>query len=91
MHPKWLAKERALRKSKEFEIKMTAPNMRFDFKQILAQGDFVFVHIHAFDGQNPEGDEMVIVLRIKNGKVVDSWDIHAPLKKDSPVFDGLNR
>lgn len=73
------------------EAKATSPTMRFNFEQIVAQGDLVFMHIQAFDGQNSYGDEMIIILRIKDAKVVDAWDLAVPLKKNSAVFVGLDR
>lgn len=73
------------------ETRVTPPNARFEFKQLVAQGDLVFAHIHAFGSPNPLGDEMVIILRVRQGKVVDHWDLHTPIKPDSNVFEGLDR
>lgn len=79
---------------KAAEIKAVPDGARFEFKQVMVQGELVMVHIHAF--ANPPkaekwGDEIIEILRVKNGKIVDHWDIHAPLKEDSTVFLGLDR
>ncbi|MFT3905985.1 MAG: hypothetical protein QM718_06765 [Steroidobacteraceae bacterium] len=98
----------------------------FDIKQIIAQGNLVFVHIAATrsgggvppagaapngavpggapagpGGGPPQGNpgsgdgagprELVMVLRIKNGKVVDHWDLHVATNSNSVVFTGLDR
>jgi len=41
------------------------------------------------DGKGP--DEMIMILRVKNGKVVDHWDMHVPTNSNSVVFAGLDR
>jgi len=80
----------------------------FALKQIVAEGNLVFVHIAARpnpqnnrpgaavpaaatggDGKGP--DEMIMILRVKNGKIVDHWDIHVPTNSNSVVFAGLDR
>jgi predicted SnoaL-like aldol condensation-catalyzing enzyme len=114
----------------------------FDIKQLIAQGNLVFVHVAATrtggapagappangdamgaapmaapaagaagmspgaapaggmgappadgasngDGAGPR--ELVMVLRFKNGKVVDHWDLHVATNSDSVVFAGLDR
>ena len=41
------------------------------------------------DGKGP--DEMLMILRVKNGKIVDHWDLHVPTNSNSVVFAGLDR
>jgi predicted SnoaL-like aldol condensation-catalyzing enzyme len=77
---------------KEAEAKIVPPNARFDIQQIIAQGPLVFIHIHAFgQPKDPQGDELVEILRIENGKIVDHWDMWTAMKPDSAVFVGLHR
>lgn len=118
------------------EARAAGPNSKFDIKQIVAQGNLVFVHIAATNGEGgvgpatgmpatptaapanapaaggmspggappaggmaaggPSGDgkgwdEMVMILRVKDGKIVDHWDMHVPTHSDSVVFEGLDR
>lgn len=95
----------------------------FDIKQIISQGNLVFVHIAATQGPPPAGagsppgganpppgagpgdaqgggeiqgdhkgpDEMIMILRVHDGKIVDHWDLHVPTNSDSIVFKGLER
>jgi predicted SnoaL-like aldol condensation-catalyzing enzyme len=63
----------------------------FDFKQIIVQGSLVFLHIQVVHAAPDPGSELVILLRIRDGKITDHWDLHAPLKPDSAVFAGLDR
>lgn len=136
-------------KELEDEGRAAGPTTKFDFKQIIAQGNLVFLHIAATQGaggpgvgeatglptamQGREGggappgggapggapgaggppgggprgggmpmndgirgdhkgpDEMLMILRIHKGKVVDHWDVHVPTSSDSVVFEELNR
>ncbi|MGC3982410.1 MAG: hypothetical protein QM808_14265 [Steroidobacteraceae bacterium] len=124
------------------EARAAGPNTKFDIKQIVAQGNLVFVHIAATNGEGgvgpatgmPQGaapagapanagaggpapggmapggappaggmggggqsgdgkgpDEMLMILRVKDGKIVDHWDVHVPTNSDSVVFEGLDR
>jgi predicted SnoaL-like aldol condensation-catalyzing enzyme len=101
------------------EARAAGPGTVFDIKQVVAQGNLVFLHIAASHGQGGVGpatgnpppnatpaaaqngpgpagdgkgpDEMVMILRIKNGKVVDHWDLHVPTNSDSVVFADLDR
>jgi predicted SnoaL-like aldol condensation-catalyzing enzyme len=76
---------------KEEETRIVPAGARFVFKQLIAQGGLVFAHINAFQGPGGPGDEMVMILRVQNGKITDHWDLHAELKEDSAVFVGLDR
>ncbi len=138
------------------EARAAGPGTKFDIKQIVAQGNLVFVHIAASNGQGGQGaatgmpeqgalsaagmnatppaggmapgdnggppaggmtpgangvppagappgmgggssgdgkgpDEMVMILRVKDGKIVDHWDMHIQTNSDSVVFEGLDR
>lgn len=107
------------------EKRAAGPNTHFEFKQLIAQGNLVFAHIAATNGQGgvgpatgepsqgalqpepgarggrgpgggPSGDgkgpdEMLMILRVHKGKIVDHWDVHVPTNSDSVVFEGLDR
>lgn len=122
------------------EARAVGPGTVFKVKQIIAQGNLVFVHIAASNnggvgpatglpaaqqgpapagmmaggappadgmaGAAPAGgmgaaggpsgdgkgdDEMVMILRVKDNKIVDHWDLHVPTNSDSVVFEGLDR
>jgi predicted SnoaL-like aldol condensation-catalyzing enzyme len=105
---------RTFEQEKAEEARVAGPTTHFDVKQIVAQGNLVFVHIAATQGPagepagaNPAAparpaapmpggdgkgpDEMIMILRVNNGKIVDHWDMHVPTNSDSVVFAGLDR
>jgi predicted SnoaL-like aldol condensation-catalyzing enzyme len=70
------------------EIKITGTNLHFDIKQIVAQGDLVFAHIHVINGHSVNGRELVEIMRFKDGKMIEHWNLHGPLDDDPDVFFG---
>jgi predicted SnoaL-like aldol condensation-catalyzing enzyme len=76
---------------KQSEIKIAANSTtRFEIRQLIAQGGLVFAHVQAVKPNGP-GSELVMIFRVRNGKITDHWDIHEALKEDSVVFDDLVR
>jgi len=84
-------KKQSFAEERAAEVKATFPGEHFVFKQMVAEGDLVISHIFASNSRNPVGNELIEIERLKDGKIVDHWDIHVPLKPDSMVFLGLNR
>lgn len=119
---------RSFAEEKADEARAAGPGTVFKIKQIVAQGNLVFVHIAASHGEGGQGaatgvqasaappgagapgasaaagpggtgpqgdgkgdDELIMILRIHHGKVVDHWDMHVPTNSDSVVFEGLDR
>jgi predicted SnoaL-like aldol condensation-catalyzing enzyme len=70
------------------EIKITGSNLHFDIRQIVAQGDLVFAHIHVTNGKPGFGNELVEIMRFKDDKLVEHWNIHVPLETDADDFFG---
>jgi predicted SnoaL-like aldol condensation-catalyzing enzyme len=76
---------------KQSEIKVAANSTtRFEVRQLISQGSLVFAHVHAVKPNGP-GSELVMIFRVRNGKITDHWDIHEALNEDSVVFDNLVR
>lgn len=66
------------------------PSHTFEIKQLISQGSLVFAHVHVVVPDGP-GNELVMILRVREGKITDHWDLHEKLKDDSAVFADLNR
>jgi len=56
-------------------FKQAFPNHRYEVKRVLAEGDYVMLHLHGMGGPNPHGESVVDIFRVENGKVVEHWDI----------------
>lgn len=62
------------------------PNHRYEVKKVIAEGDMVVLHLHGMGGMNPFGEQVVDFFRVKDGKVVEHWDViqAIPEKSDNP-------
>lgn len=62
------------------------PQHRYEIKRVIAEGDFVVLHVHGMAGPNPQGEAVVDIFRIEDGKVVEHWDLIQPIpeKADNP-------
>jgi predicted SnoaL-like aldol condensation-catalyzing enzyme len=66
-------------------------NPHFTVYQLVAQGDLVFVHIFATGGECKLGEEMVQIMRLRDGKIIDIWNLWVPIKDDkSTIFTGMH-
>jgi predicted SnoaL-like aldol condensation-catalyzing enzyme len=55
------------------------PDHHYDVKKVIAEGDLVVLHLHGKSGHNPFGESVVDIFRIKDGKVVEHWDVIQPI------------
>src|SRR5688572_20405368 len=51
------------------------PNLRVDFKRIIAEEDLVVVHSHMKREPSDRGLAVVDIFRLDNDKVVEHWDV----------------
>jgi predicted SnoaL-like aldol condensation-catalyzing enzyme len=62
------------------------PKHHYDVKKVIAEGDMVVLHLHGMGGMNPFGEQVVDFFRVKDGKIVEHWDViqAIPEKSDNP-------
>jgi predicted SnoaL-like aldol condensation-catalyzing enzyme len=67
-------------------FKAAFPNHHYDVKKVIAEGDFVVLHLHGMSGMFPNGEQVVDIFRVIDGKVVEHWDViqEIPEKSDNP-------
>lgn len=63
---------------------------KVEFKRVLADGDFVIVHVHATNGPDDRGSAVMDIFRLEDGKVVEHWDVIQPIpetaQNDNTMF-----
>jgi predicted SnoaL-like aldol condensation-catalyzing enzyme len=60
-------------------FKAAFPRHHYEIKRVIAEGDYVMLHLHGMAGPNPHGESVVDIFRVANGKVVEHWDIIQPI------------
>ena len=74
----------------EFAVmfKRDFPNHRYEVKKVIAEGDMVVLHLHGINGMSPHGEQVVDMFRVRDGKVVEHWDVIQPLPESSQNPNG---
>ncbi len=52
-----------------------APDMVFDVKRVIAEGDLVVLHYHLPMTPDDLGRAVVDIFRVEDGKIVEHWDV----------------
>ena len=69
-------------------FKRDFPNHRYEVKKVIAESDFVVLHLHGINGMSPHGEQVVDMFRVKDGKVCEHWDVIQPIPGDSSNPNG---
>ena len=69
-------------------FKQSFPNHRYEVKKVIAEGDFVVLHLHGINGMGPHGEQVVDIFRVKNGKVCEHWDVIQEIPGDAQNPNG---
>ncbi|UII69637.1 ester cyclase [Pseudomonas sp. HN11] len=59
------------------------PNAKGDIRRVIAEDDIVVVHAHWTGLISPNGDVGVDIFRVKDGKLLEHWDVIAPIPDTS--------
>jgi predicted SnoaL-like aldol condensation-catalyzing enzyme len=65
------------------------PLHRYEIRRVIAEGDFVMLHVHGMGGPNPHGEAVVDIFRVDNGKVVEHWDIIQSIPENADNPNGM--
>ncbi len=56
-------------------LKAKFPQYHSEFKRVLADGDYVVVHVHNVPEPGHRGRAIMDIFRLENGKIVEHWDV----------------
>lgn len=51
------------------------PDLRVQFKRLIAEGDLVVVHSHMIPAKGARGTAVMDIFRLEDGKIVEHWDV----------------
>ena len=61
------------------QLRRDFPHVRGEVKRIVAEGDYVFVHLHAKREPNETGLAIVDIFRLEDGKLAEHWEVRQPI------------
>ncbi len=64
-------------------LRAANPQLKLDIKRIIAEGDLVATHSHLVLTPGDQGLALADFFRLKDGKVVEHWDVIQPVPATS--------
>ncbi|WP_336979614.1 nuclear transport factor 2 family protein [Altererythrobacter fulvus] len=65
------------------------PTHRMTVHRVLVDGDLIAVHLHGQTGPDDRGAAAVDILRVKDCKIVEHWDVTQPVPEKSANPNGM--
>ena len=59
------------------------PNSKAVIRRTATDGDLVWLHVHDSNGAQDRGQAVVDIFRVKNGQIVEHWDVLQPIPERS--------
>jgi predicted SnoaL-like aldol condensation-catalyzing enzyme len=70
-------------------LKEKFPVSRSEIKRVLADGDYVILHVHAVREPGARGNAIVDIFKLENGKIVEHWDVVQPVPEKAANSNGM--
>jgi predicted SnoaL-like aldol condensation-catalyzing enzyme len=65
------------------------PQSHSEIKRVLADGDYVILHVHAVRTPGERGSAIVDLFKLENGKIVEHWDVVQPIPEKAANGNGM--
>ncbi|GKX64163.1 polyketide cyclase [Pragia fontium] len=70
-------------------LKKNSPNGKSEIKQVFAEGDYVILHVKSTRSPEDNGQAIIDIFRLENGKIVEHWDVIQAIPKQSANGNGM--
>ena len=70
-------------------LKESAPLFKAEIRKVLADGDFVILHVHAVPAPGARGLAIVDIFKVANGKLVEHWDVIQEVPEKAANNNGM--
>lgn len=70
-------------------LKARYPEQRGEIKRVIAEGNFVVLHVHSTRGDGTPGRAIVDIFRVDEGKVVEHWDVIQDIPVEPANSNGM--
>ncbi|WP_438768325.1 nuclear transport factor 2 family protein [Kushneria sp. TE3] len=59
------------------------PDYKSEIMRSAADGDLVWLHVHSTNGDEDQGEAVVDIFRVDDGKIVEHWDVIQAVPEES--------
>ncbi|SPJ33755.1 nuclear transport factor 2 family protein [Kushneria phyllosphaerae] len=59
------------------------PDYKSEIMRSAADGDLVWLHVHSTESDKDQGEAVVDIFRVNDGKIVEHWDVIQPVPDKS--------
>ncbi len=70
-------------------LKTEYPEAHSEVKRVLADGDYVILHVHSMRPPLPRGRAIIEIFRLEEGKIVEHWDTIQEIPETSANDNGM--
>jgi len=70
-------------------LKEKFPASRSEIKRVLADGDYVILHVHAVREPGTRGNAIIDMFKLENGRIVEHWDGVQPIPEKAANTNGM--
>ena len=70
-------------------LKSKFPNSKSEIKRVIAEGDYVVLHVHAVREPGTRGRAIIDIFRLENGKIVEHWDVAQDVPEKAANSNGM--
>ncbi|HRD70198.1 MAG TPA: ester cyclase [Legionella sp.] len=70
-------------------LKQNYPNAHSDIKRVMAEGDYVILHVHSVREPGTLGNAIIDIFRLEDHKIVEHWDVTQNIPPQSANGNGM--
>jgi predicted SnoaL-like aldol condensation-catalyzing enzyme len=65
------------------------PGSHSEIKRVLADGDYVVLHVHAIREPGTRGSAIIDIFKLENSKIVEHWDVTQEIPEKAANANGM--
>lgn len=70
-------------------LKANYPQSHSEIKRVMAEGDYVILHVHSIKEPGTRGQAIIDIFRLENNKIVEHWDVIQNIPENAANSNGM--